>query len=89
MRAIEAGNGDRVQVLTVRPDPVCLPPIMAMEPDTRFAAVWAVIRPIGLRILSKALKVLLQGGDPWQDTKYRLVSFGLMVRLVAYHDNRG
>lgn len=89
MRAEEAGNGDRVQVLTVCPGPVRLPTIMAMEPDTRLAAVWTTTRPIGLWIRFKALKVLLQGGDPWQDAEHRLVFFWLMVRFVAYHDNRG
>jgi len=89
MRAIEAGNGDRVLVLAIRPNPVCLPPIMPVEPDTRLAAVWTTTRPIGLWFQIKALKVLLQGRDPWQDTGHRLVSFGLMVRLVAYHDSRG
>jgi len=86
MRTIEAENGDRVQVLAIHPYPVRLPPIMPVEPDTRLAAVWTATRAIGLWI---QFKVLLKGGDPWQDTMHRLVFFGLMVRLVTYHDNRG
>ena len=89
MRAIEAGDGDRVLVLAIRSNPVCLPPIMPVTPDARLVTVWTTTRPIGLWFQIKALKMLHQRGDPWQDTGHRLVSFGLMVRFVTYHDNRG
>ncbi len=62
---------------------------MTMEPDAGLTAVWAAIRPVGLHVQIQARKVLPQGGDPWQDTRHRLVSFGFMVRFVAYPDNRG
>lgn len=87
--AVKTGNGDRILIAAVRPNPVGFPPILSMEPDTGLATVWTEIRPVGFWIQVKVFKVLLQGRDSWQDTGHRLVSFGFMVRFVTYHDNRG
>ena len=57
--------------------------VVAMMVKTRLAAMGTAFRPVGIRIVTDVLLVLLQGGALWQHARHRPVSFVVAISLAC------